>query len=209
MPPPQRILEDVLARFRSIGTIVLHPDGKRITFPGGTATEGGFWAVPLAGGSAARVNVSPAVQANMKESQLGPMNFRWASAGDAMYIEGAARGVVNLWRVGVDPSTLEWVSGRATDHSDRTRRRGGAIAGRQHAGVRDQSGNRSRLGAALRGRQPPRDRRGPARHSLVPTTCVRSVGGWTLAGVDRRPTGEGDDGAMVAVPGERRGVDDR
>ena len=32
--PPKRILEDVLAKFRSIGPIALHPDGKRITFPG-------------------------------------------------------------------------------------------------------------------------------------------------------------------------------
>ncbi len=111
--PPKRILEDVLAKFRSIGPIALHPDGKRITFPGGTATEGGFWTVPLAGGVATRVNVSPAVRANMKESQFDPIDFRWAAAGDAMYFEGEgeARGVVNLWRVGVDRSTLEWVSG--------------------------------------------------------------------------------------------------
>ena len=109
--PPKRILEDALAKFRSIGAITLHPDGKRINFPGGTATEGGFWTVPLAGGVATRVNVSPAVLANMKESQFAPIAFRWAPAGDMMYFEGASRGVVNLWRVGVDRSTLEWVSG--------------------------------------------------------------------------------------------------
>ena len=109
--PPKRILEEVLAKFRTIGPIALHPDGKRITFPGRTDTEGGFWAVPLAGGVAARVTVSQAVQANMKESQFGAIDFQWAAAGDAMYFEGEARGVVNLWRVGVDPSTLEWVSG--------------------------------------------------------------------------------------------------
>ena len=108
---PKRILADVLAKFRNVGNIALHPDGKRITFSGGTATEGGFWSVPLAGGAATRVNVSPAVQANMKESQFVPMSFRWAPAGDAMYFAGGPLGVVNLWRVGVDRSTLEWVSG--------------------------------------------------------------------------------------------------
>jgi eukaryotic-like serine/threonine-protein kinase len=108
---PKRILQDALAKFRSIGPIALHPDGKRITFLGGTGSVGGFWTVPLAGGVAARVNVSPTVLANMKESQFGPVDFRWAPAGDAMYIESEASGVVNRWRVGVDRSTLEWVSG--------------------------------------------------------------------------------------------------
>ena len=108
---PKRILQDALAKFRSIGPIALHPDGKRITFLGGTGNAGGFWTVPLAGGGAARVNVSPAVLGNMKESQFDPVDFRWAPAGDAMYIESEASGVVNLWRVGVDRSTLEWVSG--------------------------------------------------------------------------------------------------
>jgi eukaryotic-like serine/threonine-protein kinase len=109
--PPKRILEEPLAAFRDIGPIVLHPDGKRITFPGGTSTEGGFWAVPLTGGAPTHINISPVVLANMKESQFGPIDFRWTPAGDAMYIEGAARGVINLWKVKVDPSTLEWVSG--------------------------------------------------------------------------------------------------
>jgi serine/threonine protein kinase/Tol biopolymer transport system component len=110
--PPKRILEDVLAKFRSIGPIALHPDGQRITFLGNSDTLGGvFWAVPLAGGAFARVNVAGAVQAAMRKTAVLPMDFRWAPSGDALYIEGASNGVINLWRIGVDRATLEWVSG--------------------------------------------------------------------------------------------------
>ena len=208
--PPKRILEDVLAKFRSIGPIALHPDGKRITFPGGTATEGGFWAVPLAGGVAARVNVSPAVLANMKESQFGPIDFRWASAGDAMYIEGAARGVVNLWRVGVDRSTLEWVSGpeRLTTGIGRDGEVAPSPDGSKLAFVtRAETVRAWALPFDAASRRVTGEGQPVTRSSQQ--TGVRSLGGWTLAGVNRRPTGQGDDGAVVAVPRDRRGDDDR
>ena len=101
------------------------------------------------GWSSTRVTRSPAVLANMKRDQLGWIDFRWAPAGDAIYsrcderrrqpVEGGRRSVDA--RVGVGAG--------ATDHGDRTRRRGRAIAGWQQAGVRDQSRNGSCLGACL------------------------------------------------------------
>jgi eukaryotic-like serine/threonine-protein kinase len=109
--PPKRILEDVLAKFRSVGPIVLHPDGQRIIFPASSDTGGGFFSVPITGGTPVRSKVSDAVLARLKESQFAPRNHRWARAGDAIYFEGGSRGVVNLWRIGVDPTTLEWISG--------------------------------------------------------------------------------------------------
>ena len=120
--------------------IALHPDGKRITFPGGTATEGGFWTVPLAGGAPTRVTRSPAFLANMKESQFAWIDFKWAPAGDAMFFaecDERRRQPVEGGRRSVDARV--GVGARATDHGDWTRRRGRAVAGRQQAGVRDQS----------------------------------------------------------------------
>ena len=55
--------------------------------------------------------VADTVSRSMKESLLGLRDFRWAPAGDALYVEGASKGVVNLWRIGIDRKTLEWVSG--------------------------------------------------------------------------------------------------
>ena len=39
------------------------------------------------------------------------MNARWAPAGDALFIEGATRGVRNLWRLDVDPATFGFAGG--------------------------------------------------------------------------------------------------
>ena len=49
-----------------------------------------------------------------------PLPFVWSPAGDALYFEGTSRGVRNVWRVGVDPATLEWRSGpsRLTTSAD-------------------------------------------------------------------------------------------
>ena len=109
--PPKRILEDVLAKFRDIGPIVLHPDGQRLIFPASSDSDGGFFSVPITGGTPALVKFSDAVLARMKESQFAPRNFRWSPTSDAIYFEGSSNGVINLWRVGVDPTTLEWISG--------------------------------------------------------------------------------------------------
>jgi serine/threonine protein kinase len=109
--PPRRILEDVLAKFRSIGPMTLHPDGQRLTFFGESSEHGGFWSVPLAGGTPALGKVTDAVENTLKETQFSLINFRWAPAGDALFVEGRSKGVTNLWRMGVDRSTLTWVSG--------------------------------------------------------------------------------------------------
>ncbi len=111
--PPQRILENVLAQFQSIGPIAVHPDGQRLTFVGtSSATQGqSLWAVPLVGGAPVAVKVADSVLQGMKAMPLAPGSFRWAPSGDALYGEGASNGVINLWKIGVDRATLEWVSG--------------------------------------------------------------------------------------------------
>jgi serine/threonine protein kinase len=109
--PPKRILEDILAKFRSIGPITLHPDGQRMTFIGRTIEHAGFWSVPLAGGTATLAKFTDAVENTLKEIEFSVINFRWAPTGDALFIEGRSKGVINLWRMGVDRSTLTWVWG--------------------------------------------------------------------------------------------------
>ena len=80
------------AKFRSVGRITWHPDGQRISFPGTTGTEGGFWTVPISGGSPVRSKMADTVSRSMKESLLNLTDFRWAPAGDALYFEGAIEG---------------------------------------------------------------------------------------------------------------------
>ena len=111
---PKRILSDVLAGFQWVDRITWHPDGERISFRGGQPQDrwpSVFWTVPLAGGAPVRAEVSDTVTRNLKKASLFPRGQRWAPAGDALYLEGESEGVVNLWRIGVDPKTLRWVSG--------------------------------------------------------------------------------------------------
>ena len=110
--PPRRILEDALGQFQSVGRIIWHPDGQRISFFARRGTTGGFWTLPLSGGAPVLAEVAEAVERNLKESAVhGLVRYRWAPAGDALYVEGQSQGVTNLWRIGVDPATLGWVSG--------------------------------------------------------------------------------------------------
>jgi Tol biopolymer transport system component len=46
--------------------------------------------------------------------------FRWSPAGDTLYFEGTSRGVRNVWKVDVDPTTLVWRGGptRLTTSAD-------------------------------------------------------------------------------------------
>jgi Tol biopolymer transport system component len=110
--PPRRILEPELAQFTNVGRIMWHPDGQRISFMAAKADgSGGFWTQPIAGGPPIPSEVSDDVHRGMKTHGIMISNARWAAAGDALYIEGTARGVRNLWRIDVDPRTLRWVAG--------------------------------------------------------------------------------------------------
>ena len=104
---PVRILEQELAQFTAVGPITWHPDagGQRISFLGRTAPEEwGFWTQPLAGGAAVRAEVSDAIRAELRAQVPERRNHKWAPDGDALYFEGTAQGVRNLWKVGVDPA---------------------------------------------------------------------------------------------------------
>jgi Tol biopolymer transport system component/predicted Ser/Thr protein kinase len=93
------------ARFGLVGW---HPDGRRISF---VTDDGGFWTTPVAGGKPIRSEVSTKVATQLKEMAIDLGNFRWAPGGNALFFEGQANGVTNIWRIAVDPQTLAWVDG--------------------------------------------------------------------------------------------------
>jgi Tol biopolymer transport system component len=110
---PRRILADALGQFENVGRILWHPDGQRISFQGNLreSSEGGFWTLPIEGGAPIRASVPESVARSLKDAALMVANHRWAPAGDALFVEGFSRGLVNLWRIDVDPQTLAWTSG--------------------------------------------------------------------------------------------------
>ena len=107
---PREVLKDFL-----ILAVGWHPDGRRVSFWGrpvdSPSAPLGFWTASLDGGAAIRSGQSAAVERQFREAGLALSNFIWAPAGNALYLEAASKGVQNLWRVGVDPSTLRIVSG--------------------------------------------------------------------------------------------------
>ena len=114
-PPPERILEEELGQFDSVGPIVWHPDKQRprISFVGSKVPQARafwqFWTQPLTGGAAVPAEVSDELLGELK-GQLERRNYKWAPEGDALYFEGTVQGVRNIWKVGVDPMTLRWVT---------------------------------------------------------------------------------------------------
>jgi Tol biopolymer transport system component len=109
---PTRILEKELDGFGNVLQMTWHPDGKRVSFIA-TATPGmsGFVTVPIAGGTPVRGEPTAEVAARLKQAALGIVSFTWGPKGDVLYVEGSTTGIQNLWRIGVDPDTLQWISG--------------------------------------------------------------------------------------------------
>ena len=91
------------------GSVDWHPDGQRISF--WDRVDQDFVTLPITGGHAVKAERAPEVEARIRGAGVSFGRFRWARSGDAIYLEGVARGVRNIWRVRVDPRTLRWVSG--------------------------------------------------------------------------------------------------
>jgi Tol biopolymer transport system component/DNA-binding winged helix-turn-helix (wHTH) protein len=104
----EHALSDLIGRFR----VAWHPDGRRISVYGNDRNHGwSFWTVPLDGGPRARSVVASAVAARLRDSGLRLGGFIWARSGDTLYFEGRSEQTQNVWRIRVNPRTLEWVSG--------------------------------------------------------------------------------------------------
>jgi Tol biopolymer transport system component/DNA-binding winged helix-turn-helix (wHTH) protein len=114
--PPREILGEFLANSdRPWRTATWYVTSDRVSVWGGRAGGGcSFWTVPISGGPAieSKVGIDFLQAARALDltclSQDG--DFAWAPSGRAIYFAAASRGVQNLWRITVDPSTFEWKS---------------------------------------------------------------------------------------------------
>lgn len=111
--PPREVLADVLAQFTNLRSVVWHPDGQRISFLAFHRQLGaGFWTVPLSGSSPIRSEFSPQAQQQTSVFPIeGSDHFLWAPSGRVLYIEAISQGIKNIWKVEVDPQTLNIVGG--------------------------------------------------------------------------------------------------
>lgn len=94
-----------------------HPDGKRISIwgwdRGSEPTLRSFWTVSLAGGAAVRSEIAPEIVRRLGGVSAGryeaapDFKFSWSPSGNAIYFERTFRSAVNLWKMTVDPGTLQ------------------------------------------------------------------------------------------------------
>src|SRR5215472_2353800 len=95
-----------------------HPDGKRISLLLWSPTPSPiFLTAPLSGGAAVKSEISPqaakkfaeASATGVTEFPMGAAKFSWAPSGKAIYFDPIYRGTRNLWKVNIDPATLQGV----------------------------------------------------------------------------------------------------
>jgi len=91
--------------------VAWHPDGRRISAYTWERGGWGFWTVSLAGSPRVLSRIAAPVEQRLAEAELRLGAFAWAPAGDALYFEGRTERTQNVWRIQVNPRTLEWIAG--------------------------------------------------------------------------------------------------
>jgi Tol biopolymer transport system component len=114
---PHEVLAEFIAQNKlSAASAVWYPDGKRVTvWVGDLSPSPSFWTVPIAGATGIKLDIAPAVQRKLAEAsgegeaseQLGDYSFSWSSSGDVIYFERVYRGARNIWKMTVDPETMQ------------------------------------------------------------------------------------------------------
>jgi Tol biopolymer transport system component/DNA-binding winged helix-turn-helix (wHTH) protein len=118
--PPREVLAEFLAKYKLWpGSAVWHPDGKRITVwvsdPEGPGPS--FWTVPIAGGTAIKTEIDPAITKQLAEVAGGApgvfapdSSFSWSPSGKALYFECLYRGAISIWKMAIDPESLRAIA---------------------------------------------------------------------------------------------------
>ena len=109
--PPVDVLTGFLSEFEFL-RVAWHPDGKRISVWGNHRQHGwSLWTIPISGAGPIRSELPARTKEQFKGADVSFSDFVWSSSGKEIYFEGESKGVRNLWKVGVDPSSLKWTSG--------------------------------------------------------------------------------------------------
>ena len=102
---PREIVSDFL-RDGSWRWVAGHPDGRISALGTRHTREYGFFTVSRGEG---QVTISKTVPLGA-DPVAQPFRFQWNAAGTMLYLEADTMGTRSLWRVRVDPKTLEWRS---------------------------------------------------------------------------------------------------
>jgi Tol biopolymer transport system component/DNA-binding winged helix-turn-helix (wHTH) protein len=87
------------------------PDGRISAWTRDDTGRRHFVTFPIQGEPASRSALPAEFELVAASTQLSA--FEWAPSGRYIYFEGRTHGIRNVWRVTVDPTTLDWISGPA------------------------------------------------------------------------------------------------
>ncbi len=105
---------EILADFFLDGAwswIARHPDG-RISALGTHRQAGrGFFTVGRDGSSMMQSDESPDNPIRTDDAEFFVRRrFQWHPSGNALYVQTESKGIYNLWKVRVDPNSLQWIT---------------------------------------------------------------------------------------------------
>ena len=107
--PPREILGEFL-RGGSWTWIAPHPDGRISVLGIHPRSRFGFYTVSRNGKQVTSSRLVDDAPQQWTELQTRTARFQWDAAGTALYVEAFLNEVRNVWRVRVDPTTLEWLA---------------------------------------------------------------------------------------------------
>jgi Tol biopolymer transport system component len=117
------VLEGFFRQHKSLISIsaAWHPDGKRVTVwvddPARSGSSPHLWTIPVNGGPAVYSEIAPQIEERFRELAVHrgdewvvDSRFAWAPSGKALYLERTFRGARSLWRLNMNPRTLQATS---------------------------------------------------------------------------------------------------
>jgi Tol biopolymer transport system component/DNA-binding winged helix-turn-helix (wHTH) protein len=107
---PRLLQDDRLADINIISA-AWHPDGRVSVWGRDLRAQPVFVTVVSEGGPAVRSEFDPSVRAQLDATGVALSNFIWAPSAHYLYFEGRSQSVRNLWRVAINPTTLQWTGG--------------------------------------------------------------------------------------------------
>ena len=88
-----------------------HPDGRISVFTEHLKLGFGLFTLTRDGKSVTASHIPASFPIRRRASMdTTPTRFHWNRSGTALYLEATVDGIQNLWRVAVDPRSLEWLS---------------------------------------------------------------------------------------------------
>ena len=107
--PPRNLLQNFL-RGGSWAWIAPHPDGRMSVMGLHAKTRFGFYTVSRDGRQVVSSKLATNLPLQWTNEGTRVARFQWNATGTAIYLEAILNEVRNVWRVRVDPATLDWLA---------------------------------------------------------------------------------------------------